>query len=286
MVLLNTVRRMIRTDCFRSLVFAGVAAMTMALGAATLPGAEGAPASEAAKKAVHPQPQEMEALAAKDPLLCLKTALQWSDDNVAEYTCQLEKQEKIGGELHKTETMRMKFRAGTFSVYLKWIAEPSKGQEVIYIDGANSNKAVVHPSGILGVLFRKVLIDPTSKMALKYSRRPVTMVGMANMLRITIPQCEAAKANGDLTLTYEGLRYLNGRPTYVFKRTLPKKGDYQAAVLDIYVDKEYMVCVRTDAFDWEGGLLSQYIYTDFAINPGLTDKDFDPSNGDYGYRVF
>ena len=132
----------------------------------------------------------MDQLAQKDPLEFLRTALKWSDANVTDYTCQFVKQEKIGDELSPVETMQMKLRENTFSVYLKWTADPSKGQEVIYMDGAYDSKAVVHPSGLLGLLFRKVSIDPTSKLALKHSRRPITNAGMANMLRLVIPQCE------------------------------------------------------------------------------------------------
>jgi hypothetical protein len=130
------------------------------------------------------------------------------------------------------------------------------------------------------------LVDPAGKTALKHSRRPLTNAGMANMLRLIIPQCEAALANHDLTLTYEGIRDQDGRPAYVFKRVLPNRNDYPCSVLTIYVDREYLACVRTDAYDWDGGLLSQYTYSDLVINPGLTDLDFDPDNKDYSYRLF
>jgi outer membrane lipoprotein-sorting protein len=121
---------------------------------------------------------------------------------------------------------------------------------------------------------------------MKYSRRPITFAGMANMLRVIVPQCEDAQKNGDLQLTYEGVRKQNGRPCYVLKRVLPNKNNNPCSVLIIYIDKEYLACVRTDGYDWDGGLISQYIYSNFVINPGLTDKDFDPDNDEYGFRVF
>lgn len=245
------------------------------------------PKSGAAGKVVYPKkPAEMEPVAKADPLAFLRLALQWHDDTVADYSCQFVKVEKIGTEIRKPETMQMKFRVKPFSVYLKWAAEPSKGQEVIYVDGVNDGKAYVHPSGLLGILFRKVNIDPLSKLALKHSRRPITMAGMGNMLRLIIPQCEAAKANGDLTLTYEGIKQEAGRPTYVFKRVLPHKPGYTCPTLLIYVDCEYLMCVRTDAWDWNGDILSQYSYTGLVLNPGLADEDFDPENGNYSFRLF
>jgi hypothetical protein len=232
-------------------------------------------------------PEQMQKLAASDPLEFLRKSLKWCDERVGEYTCQFQKQEKIDGTLMKTETMLMKFRAKTFSLYVKWIGDVSAGQEAIYVEGKNDGKVAVHPSGLLGVLFlRKVMVEPTSKLALKHSRRPLTFAGMANMLRLIIPQCEKARANGDLTLTYEGLRDQNGRPAYVFKRVLPNKNDYPCPVLTIYIDQQFLICVRTDAYDWDGTLLSQYIYTDILINPGLKDEVFDVDNRDYNFRVF
>jgi len=243
--------------------------------------------SPGAQKAVFKNsPDEREKLAARDPLEFLRIALKWSDEQVLDYTCRFQKQEKIGGTLAKTETMQMKFRAKTFSVYLKWVGDVSTGQEALYVEGANDGKVAAHPSGILGFLFHKVMLDPAGKTALKHSRRSLTFAGMANMLHLAIPQCERAKANGDLTLTYEGLRDLEGRPTYVFKRVLPQKDDYPCPVLILYVDRQFMVCVRTDAYDWDGTLLSQYIYTDLVINPGLKDEDFSVDNREYGFRLF
>jgi len=240
-----------------------------------------------AQKAVFKDsPDEMEKLAARDPLEFLRVAVKWIDEQVLDYTCRFQKQEKIGGTLAKTETMQMKFRAKTFSVYLKWVGDVSSGQEVLYVEGANDGKVAAHPSGLLGLLFHKVMLDPAGKTALKHSRRPVTFAGVANMLRLAIPQCEHAKANGDLTLTYEGLRNLEGRPTYVFKRVLPQKDDYPCPVLILYIDRQFMVCVRTDAYDWDGTLLSQYIYTDLVINPGLKDEEFSVDNREYGFRLF
>jgi len=263
------------------------AAAAIALAAVGVRGAETpvAPA-EGAKKAVHPNPRGMESLAKKDPMQFLRTALEWADATIADYTCQFEKQERIGDTLRKAETMQMKFRASTFSVYLKWTEKPSKGQQVLYVDGAYDSKAVVHPSGLLGVLFRKVSLDPAGSTAMKHSRGPITAAGMANMLRQIIPVCEKAQKNEDLQLTYEGIREQNGRPTYVFKRVLPNRNDYPCSVLIIYIDKEYLACVRTDACDWNGDLIGQYIYSNFVINPSLTDKDFDAANTEYGFSSF
>jgi len=270
-----------------------------AAGALALAGVCIAAASSVCAEAVNPKPltstpspvypkgrEEMEVVARTEPLRFLQIARDWHDRQIVGYTCRFQKVERIDGELRKPETMRMKFRKTPFSVYLKWIIEPRKGQEVIYVEGAHKGKAVVHPPGILGFLFRKVSIDPLGKLATKHSRRPVTMAGMGNMIALVTTQCEEAQTRGDLTLTYEGIRHDGGRPSYVFKRVLPENKGYPCEVLIIYIDVEYLVCIRTDAYDWGGELISHYSYTDLAINPGVTDEDFDPNNRAYAYRLF
>jgi len=262
--------------------------LAAAVGAALAAGAAetAPPLSPGARQAVYPKPQaEMEALARKDPLAFLREALRWHDERISGYTCAFTKQENIGGELQKAQAMHMKLRLKPFSLYVRWTDGVSKGQEAIYAEGKNGGKVVAHPPGILGFLVRKVLIDPNSKTALKHSRKPLTNAGMGNMLRLVIPQCEQAQARGDLTLTYEGLREVGGRPTYVFKRVLPNKHDYPCSILLVYIDTQFLLCVRSDAYDWEGQLISQYVYTDLDLNPVLNDEHFSPDNKDYGFRL-
>ncbi len=238
-------------------------------------------------EAIYPKSRkEMEPQIRKDPLAFLQQARDWARTHIEAYTCIFQKLERVGGELLKPEKMLMKFRSDPFSVYLKWVADPSKGQEAIYVDGRYKNEIQVHPSGILGLIFRRVGIDPKGKTALKHSRRPITMAGLVNMISLVTRQCEEAHARGDLTLTYEGVRTEGGRSLYVLKRVLPPDKGYPCETLVIFIDTRTLACVRTDAYDWNGELISHYYYNDLQINPGLTDEDFDPDNADYGFRLF
>ncbi len=243
--------------------------------------------SHGARTVIHPTPAaEMETLARTDPLDFLRTSLQWYEKTVSGYRCTFQKQEVVDGKLQKIETMAMKFCENPFRVYLKWTRNPGKGREVIYWDGKYDDKAVVHPDGLIGIIFRKVSLDPEGKTALKHSRRSLRHAGMANMLRVIIPQCQEAQTNGDLRLEYLGVRTEAGRPTYVFNRILPDGKGYTAFQCFIYIDQQFLVPVRTEAYDWQGRLISDYRYTDFEMNPGLTNDDFDPDNPDYEYNLF
>ena len=253
-------------------------------------GPEKAPAGPekvAAGPLVYPEPRDtLEPEIRKDPLAFLERVRDWCRTRIGDYTCHFQKLERIDGDLQKPEQMRMKFRADPFSVYLKWIGDVSKGQETIYVDGKYKDKVQVHPSGFLGVIFRHVALDPTGKTARKHSRRPVTMAGIVNMVNLVTKQCEEAHTRGDLTLTYEGVRTEAGRAAYVLKRLLPKDKGYPCETLVIFIDVETLACIRTDAYNWDGELISHYFYMNLDFTPGLTDRDFDPDNADYGYRLF
>jgi len=268
-----------------TVLLAGLAALATAAApdAGESTSADASPTSPA----VYPESREtLEPTIRRDPLAFLQRARTWAEGHIHEYTCDFLKLERVDGRLQKPEKMQMKFRREPFSVYLKWVAETSKGQEAIYVRGKYKGLAQVHPSGLLGVIFRRVGIDPTGKTARKHSRRPVTMAGMVNMIRLITGQCEEAHARGDLTLTYEGVRVEAGRPAYVLKRVLPPDKGYPCEVLVIFIDTAYLACVRTDAYNWDGELISHYFYTNIDMAPGLTDRDFDPDNRDYGYRLF
>jgi hypothetical protein len=262
--------------------------LALAAGAASDAAQPAAPGPKAADGAVvYPQSREaMEPVIRKDPLAFLKRARDWADGRIRDYTCHFQKLERVGGELQRPEQMRMKFRLEPFSVYLKWISGPSEGQEVLYVEGQYKGKIQAHPSGILGVIFRKVAIDPDGKVAMKHSRRPLTKAGMVNMVELIARQCEEAHGRGDLTLTYEGVRVEADRPAYVLKRLLPPDKGYPCETLVIFIDTETLACVRSDAYDWDGELISHYFYTNIDFTPSLTDRDFDTDNPDYGYRLF
>jgi negative regulator of sigma E activity len=96
------------------------------------------------------------------------------------------------------------------------------------------------------------------------------------MLRLIIPPCEDARKKGDLQLEYLGMREEGGRPAYVFKRTLPAEKGYPCHLLTVYIDQQFMIPIRTDAFNWDGNLQGHYRYMDINVNPPLTDDDFNP----------
>lgn len=268
-------------------VAAALAAGTLAVLATLVPAAEKlADLTPEARRAVYPRrPSTMEDEIRRDPLAFLKLAERWHEGNVQGYACEFSRREFVKGKLRPEEVVFLKLREDPLGIYMKWIKGKTKGREAIYAEGEHGGKVVVHPSGLAGILFRKVKIDPESDFAKKHSRRPITKAGMLNQLKVLIPQIEDARDKGELTLTYEGVREVDGRSAYTVLRTLPEGKGWPCHKLYLYIDTRFLVCLRTEAYDWVGNLVSDYVYRDLTINPGLTDHDFDPDNRDYSYRA-
>ncbi|MBD3274787.1 MAG: DUF1571 domain-containing protein, partial [Candidatus Marinimicrobia bacterium] len=70
--------------------------------------------------------------------------MQIAYEDVQDYVCIFNKQERIDGELLPMETVRLKFKK-PFSVYMRWIEDPRKGMEVMYVRGENNGKIIAHP---------------------------------------------------------------------------------------------------------------------------------------------
>ncbi|MFQ6048845.1 MAG: DUF1571 domain-containing protein, partial [Phycisphaerae bacterium] len=75
-----------------------------------------------------PSGDAYEALAARDPLALLETALQHYRRSVRDYVATFTKQERIGGRLSARQKIRVKFKQEPFSVLMHWIKNADKAR--------------------------------------------------------------------------------------------------------------------------------------------------------------
>lgn len=201
------------------------------------------------------------------------------------YTAVFVREEQIDGKMRKPETLFMKFRR-PFSVYMKWIKEPNKGREVLYIRGKNNNHLKVHIGGLLNLFLPAINIAPDSPHVLRNTRHPITMAGFDSMLDSLIGQYELAKKRGHLTTVYHGIEKLHGSETYKFERILPKDKGYICWKLILNIDKGSGLPVKVQVYNWDNEMVERYTYHTVTLNAPLTDKDFDSRNKEYGFGIF
>jgi hypothetical protein len=178
-----------------------------------------------------------------------------------------------------------------FSVYLGFKKPSSmKGREVIYVDGANDGKLVAHEGGFKSRFLPTVSLDPTSALAMRNQRYPITEIGLRTLTERLIEKGERDRALGPCKVRILRGAKVSGRScTCIEVRHDDRKPELDFHVARVFVDDEYQVPIRYEAFEWPtspGGkmqLIEEYTYMDLKINVGLTDDDFDRSNTAYNF---
>ena len=198
------------------------------------------------------------------------------------YTAVFHKQERVKGWLKTKETVYLKFKK-LFKVYMKWIEDPGKGREVLYVDGWNDNRIMVRDPGFLGVVTMN--LNPQGAIAMKGSRHPIMEVGLEHLVKMFGDNLRRGLRSG-------GLEYRIGKEGMVFGRGIqsaelifprdPRNGYYcYRSILSL--DTEKRIPIRVQVFDWEDKLIEDYGYENLVLNAGLTEADFDPQNSQYRF---
>lgn len=176
-----------------------------------------------------------------------------------------------------------------------YFLKPSKmkGREVIYVKDQNDNKLVAHEGGA-GRWLPTVWLDPDGVIATRNQRYPIYFVGLANLVDKLIEvgerDKEAGRKNCELTF-HEGAK-INGRSCTMMeiKNNKPdptREPDYHLA--QVFIDDELQLPIRFAAYDYpkkEGEkppVIEEYTYLKLKLNVGLSAKDFDHENEDYGF---
>jgi outer membrane lipoprotein-sorting protein len=214
----------------------------------------------------------------------LEKHLQETEQALAEvdnYTALFRRVEFVDGKLLPEEVTVLKFKR-PFKIYMRWIS-PSKGQESLYVQGANNNKVRAHAGGLEGLL--TVNLDPNGYLAMENSRHPITEAGLHKLVDRIASNIRRALRSGELTSNDHGEQTVYGRKTRELEGILPKdasKGYYCYRCI-VNLDIETKMPIRVQIFDWENRLVECYGYERLKVNPGLSDKDFDPKNSDYHF---
>ena len=260
-----------------------VAAMTFMLACSQAPcsHAEGGDNKNAAQGEEHP----------------LMPAIRWAremdahiEKDIKDYSCTMIKRERIDGKVGEAEYISAKIRHKPFSVYMGFLKpESKKGQEAIYVEGANDGNLVAHGVGIKK-LIGTVRIKPTSAMAMMDNRYPITEAGFKNLTKRLIEVGENDSKFAECEVKFFKNAKINDRIATCIQVEHPvARQNFLFHMARIFIDDELNIPIRYEAYDWpaqKGGkpeLLEEYTYLNLKLNVGLTDADFDPKNPNYQF---
>lgn len=269
--------------------FVRIALCCAALGAAGI--------AEPASAQQRPGPRTARATARRNDMLArhleIAREAMATVERMTDYTATFTKRERVDDTLTEEDSLFVKIRHEPFSAYLMCLGPVKpKGQEVIYIEGANNGEAWAHTTGITGKLVGTLSLDPAGSMMMDGNRHPVTNIGMRTLLRNVIDDFEEyASVTDKLDPKIYPNAKVNGNPAVCLEVTalepLPNGNPRQRTRL--FIDRALNLPIRLEAYEWparadeEPVLVEQYEYRDLELNPGLSDTDFDINNPEYGF---
>jgi len=214
-------------------------------------------------------------------LLSLLAQMEASYARVKDYTAVFRKQERVDGTLLPEETTFLKFQK-PLKVYMKWVEDPFKGTEALFVDGDN-NKLLVHRDGILE--FPTVSLDPKGAVAMKGNRHPITEVGFGHLIDGLQRNIKTALQHGEFQLIRLTEEPFRGRAaTVVEAKFTPRSGrTHYASRMVCHIDKELLLPIGAAFYDEKDGLFERYSYSDVRLNVGLTSLDFSRENKEYRF---
>jgi|GEM_PF-1291872 len=200
----------------------------------------------------------------------------------------LHKQERIGGVLGDPQELRVKMRREPRAVYLNWGSE--SGKEILWRHGQDDGKLLLHPGGWKGRLTPVVRIAPDHKLVQALTRRPVEKIGLWNMGH-ELHGRKSALHKSEISVTTSDCTGPDGRELQSFRildSEQQGEEDYDHITV-VFVDRLWKIAVGCEVYGWpesedaEPPMLESYFYSDIEFNVGLSDRDFDPSNPEYGF---
>lgn len=224
-------------------------------------------------------PARITELAKTNHIALLKWAQQTYQKRVDDYTATFYKQERIEKKLKKVEQISIMFKEKPFSVFMKWQQNAGDINKLLYVEGSNNNKMIVHPTGLWSWI-KSVKRDPCGKEAKKASRRTCDQFGFNRSMESLLEVYERAQKLGDLKIKYRGSTKIDGRPCIAMERILPPHKNYPYARMVMEFDVEYLLPVCISMYDWQDQLLGRYVYLNLKFNTGLTNAKFTPKAHD------
>ena len=192
--------------------------------------------------------------------------------SLRDYVCTFTKQEHVDGELQPVDTILLKQRRQPRCVYMKWVAGPHLGREAIHCPAKYGANFKVHErSGIAS--WMTLSLDPTGRIAMDGERHPITEAGIL----FTVEELARRLASDRSRLRFER----SGTDCLTTTQTEPT-GHY-AHRTEVCLDPQRSLPVSLQVWDVNGRLLERYVYSDYRTDVGLTDRDFDVANPDYGF---
>ncbi len=212
--------------------------------------------------------------------------------NIRDYTCTFSTRERIKGQLTPLHVLMMKVRTQPRSIYLKF-RQPTPGREAIYIVGRNNGKVLTHDVGLNKLLAGTLRLDPIGVLAMEDSLHPISEAGIGPLLDTLHTRWSSELDPSESVLAFRDDQTVGTRRCTMIEATHPHpKPRFMFYRVRLFIDDELGLPIHFDAYDWPSSpqapavMVEEYTYSDLRLNVGLSDLDFDATNGHYSFGRF
>lgn len=220
---------------------------------------------------------------------------------IPDYLANFSRQERVNGKLLPRESTELKVRHSPFSVYMKWQAGADVGREVLFVKGQHGDKLLVKKGGKVGEMLPTFKLEPTSDLAMKESRYPITTSGVLNLVEKIVTYCDRdLKLDEGVSCQLLADQKIDGRMCYTIRT------DYGCAEVDpdyrcsvVFVDKETSLPLCVKNYGWSAAcgaspaandkltdetLVEFYAFSGLRYQVRLSEKEFDQANREYHFK--
>jgi outer membrane lipoprotein-sorting protein len=192
---------------------------------------------------------------------------------VQDYACTFGKQERVDGQLQPASTIVLKQRRDPRCIYMKWTAGPERGREAIHCPVKYGNDLEVHEgSGIAS--WMTLTLDPNGSTAMDGERHPITEAGIFFPVEQFVARVRADRTH---------LRFERSETPDCLTVTQATPTGFYAHRTEVCLEPEHSLPASLTVWDAGGALLERYTFSDYRIDVGVTDRDFDVANPDYPF---
>ena len=164
---------------------------------------------------------------------------------------------------------------------MKWTEGEDKGMEVIYAGEKYDKKLRLFIPGIKGVFVKS--LDPYSRYVFVNNKHSMLESDIGYMIDILVRDYKFAKKKNIGSFKVQGDRKVNGRETILIEATFSKNQSFYAEKIYVYICKILNLPLKISIYETADRLTESYEFTNFKVNNGFTDYDFDIENKAYNF---
>ncbi len=216
---------------------------------------------------------------AKEVLQHMFTAV----DAVQDYEVVMNKQQRHDGKLQPLEVLRIKHRRSPDCRYMNWIGDLHRGREMIYCPARYDGKIEAHDGGLMSIF--TVSLDPNGSIATKGQLHRIYETGLFVLAQTVHGDFDYLDAHPELPPPTLSQRSVEDQPSTCVE--LDRGSDpfktYHVGRRELCVDEKVSLPTELRLWNTDGDLMEHYVYSQYRLNIGLTDSDFDTHNRSYRY---